>query len=299
MVDLRTYRGWPPHDQGARHRRRGADPPPVPCESRGRRDVRRRGAGRPGRPREGKDGATGRRAPGRDDAGPGRLGCRRAATGRRADEVDPDHLPDGACRVPRPREGTRARGYRLCDEALQSARARAARPRLARPARTRRARRRARGEAQPAARADGKRLAGAYVQRAACARPMPASVSAAPASWMRVSDSPSHAHATRIATTGSSIATIAVRVAPMRGSAATTSRKGTIEPRTTIHATRSHSGAWIELRCTSSDVLPSNLSDGNDHHGSTTAQKSDANAKPHAKREIGSRVRVPRSATRT
>src|SRR3989475_5182341 len=116
-------------------------------------------------------------------------------------------------------------------------------------------------------------------QRAVWARAIPARVSAAPVSWTPSSDSPSQAQATRIATTGSSIATIAVRVAPILGRAATTSAKGTIEPRTIIHATRSQSGAWSELRWPSSEVLPPKTWPGNDHHGAPTAQKSAANRK--------------------
>src|SRR5207247_624175 len=128
---------------------------------------------------------------------------------------------------------------------------------------------------------------------AVLARPSPTSVSAARVGWTPSSDSPSQAHATRIATTGSSIDTIAVRVAPILDRAATTSANGTIEPRTIIHATRNQRGACRELRWPSREVLPPKTWPGNDHHGSTTAQKTAANRKPQASSEIGSRPRVP------
>ena len=84
----------------------------------------------------------------------------------------------------------------------------------------------------------------------------------------------------------------------MRGSAPTTSANGTIDPSTIIHAIRNQSGACSELMWPRSEVLPLNASPGNDHHGWTTAQKRAANRKPHARSEIGSRPRVPRSASR-
>src|SRR5438132_5736761 len=117
-------------------------------------------------------------------------------------------------------------------------------------------------------------------QRAVWARATPVKVSPAPASWTASSDSPSQAQATRIATTGSSIATIAVRVAPMRGSAPTKSVNGTIEPSAIIHARKSQSGACMELTWPRSEVLPLKASPGNDHQGSTTAQKSAAKRNP-------------------
>src|SRR5205807_7476165 len=133
-------------------------------------------------------------------------------------------------------------------------------------------------------------------QRAVWARAIPARVSAAPVSWTPSRDSPSQAQATRIATTGSSIATIAVRVAPMRGSAPTTSANGTIDPRSTIQPTRNQTGACKDRRWPRSDVRPSNARVGNDHHGSAIAQNAEENRNPHASSESGSRLRVARSA---
>lgn len=50
---------------------------------------------------------------------------------------------------------------------------------------------------------------------AVCARKMPASTTAPPTSWTGASDSPSHAQATAVAATGSSIAVMPTRVAEM------------------------------------------------------------------------------------
>ena len=66
---------------------------------------------------------------------------------------DPDRLPHGACRAPRPRPGARPRRPRLRDEAVQPGGARDARARAARPRRPRRAGRGAPREAVRAARA--------------------------------------------------------------------------------------------------------------------------------------------------
>ena len=151
-------------DESSRNRRRGADPPALPREPRGGGDGRARGGRRPERARQGARAHPGRRAARRDDARPRRLAGRRAAARGRTDERDPDHLPDRPRRVPRPRPRPRHRRRRLRHEAVQPARAGAARTRAARPHRARRARRAPRREARCAPPADGKRLGSAHAK---------------------------------------------------------------------------------------------------------------------------------------
>jgi DNA-binding response OmpR family regulator len=79
-------------------------------------------------------------------------------------------------------------------------------------------------------------------QRAVCARTIAASTTAAPASCTAPSDSFSHAHATIVATTGSSMAIIATRVAGRWRRALTSRMKGTIVPTTITNASRLQTG---------------------------------------------------------
>ena len=80
-------------------------------------------------------------------------------------------------------------------------------------------------------------------QRADCATRIPAMTTAPPMSCVGPNVSPSHAHATTVATTGSSVATIDARVAQMCRSDPVSSENVTIVPITTMNATRAQTGA--------------------------------------------------------
>ncbi len=90
---------------------------------------------------------------------------------------------------------------------------------------------------------------------------MPAITTAPPTSCVGPNVSPSHAHATTVATTGSSVATIDARVAEMCRNDPVSSEKVTIVPMTTMKVTSAQTGAeysdrfpWSET--SSSSTLP-------------------------------------------
>ena len=90
----------------------------------------------------------------------------------------------------------------------------------------------------------------------------------------------SHAYATTLATTGSTIATIPARVAEMCRIEPTISMKGTIVPSTIIHASKAQTGRCMSERWPSSETEFPGTSNGKLHHGWTRAQKTLANRNP-------------------
>src|SRR5262245_3098593 len=142
-------------------------------------------------------------------------------------------------------------------------------------------------------------LLGGFLQRAVCASAIAASTTAAPSSWTPPSDSDSHAQPTTAPTTGSSIATIPTRVAGRWRSALIRRKKGTTVPTTIISRASVQTGRCHSARFPCSEVLVVSRCPGNDHRGSRTAQKTDANRKPQASSETGSRFPTTCSARRT
>ena len=110
---------------------------------------------------------------------------------------------------------------------------------------------------------------------------MPASTSVPPPSCAAPNASPSQSQATTVAATGSSIAMIAARVAGTKRSAAIINAKGTIVPSAIIQLMRDQTG-----KPHASYAASSSWPTGNDHHGWTSAQKSEAKRKPYVVREM-------------
>ena len=76
-------------------------------------------------------------------------------------------------------------------------------------------------------------------------------------------------------------------------------KNGAIVPNAIIQPASSHTGRWCACRCPPSGVLSVRSRTGNDHHGTSTAQKSDANRNPQASNDTGSRPSTTCSASRT
>ena len=109
---------------------------------------------------------------------------------------------------------------------------------------------------------------------------MPAITTAPPMSCVGPNVSPSQAHATTVATTGSSVATIDARVALMCRSDPVSSENVTIVPITTMNATSAQTGAVYSERFPWSETSSPRTLHGNSQSGWSTAQSSAAKRKP-------------------
>ena len=109
---------------------------------------------------------------------------------------------------------------------------------------------------------------------------IPAITTAPPMSWVGPNVSPSHAHATTVATTGSSVATIDARVAEMCRNDPVSSEKVTIVPMTTMNVTSAQTGAEYSDRFPCSETSSSRTPHGKSQSGCNTAQSSAAKRNP-------------------
>jgi len=82
---------------------------------------------------------------------------------------------------------------------------------------------------------------------------------APPTSWVGPNVSPSHAHATTVATTGSRVATIEARVALMCRSDPVSRENVTIVPITTMNVTSAHRGRVLRQVPLERDLLAENV----------------------------------------
>jgi hypothetical protein len=132
--------------------------------------------------------------------------------------------------------------------------------------------------------------------RAVWASAMPIRTTAPPSTCQALSSWSSHSQAMTEASTGSTVATSPAVVGGRCGSAAIESQNGTIAPRTTIQATRTHSGscnAPIDTGTRSARTAGSNS-----HHGAAIDQNTAAATKLQQVSATGSRASVPRSPIR-